>query len=422
MKLPAAVLFALAPALLSAQSRYGSSPTWWDAGRDSILSWEETYENPTGLVSVLNSRGPVHTKDHAFFEPLGPNGRACITCHQPASAMSISAAVLRERWIETQGKDPVFAAIDGANCPDLPQSDRASHSLLLNDGLFRIGLPWPPKDVQPDFRIEVLRDPTGCNTASRREISVYRRPRIAANLQYVLQGPEGLHFMADGRERSLAGQAATAAMVHEQADAPPAAAQLRQIVEFESQIFAAQSADIRGGLLNEQDGPAVLGPQNIAAGKGGIQAGMAVLGFDPWRRSEGGLQREFRASVARGSDLFFGRGTCASCHNSSTTRWMDIGTTQQEASSGSLPLFRVVCEGGRTIETHDPGRALITGKCADVGAIMLQQLRGLAARAPYFANGSARTLRDVVDYYDHRLHIGFTDRDKQDLVNFLSAL
>ena len=73
-------------------------------------------------------------------------------------------------------------------------------------------------------------------------------------------------------------------------------------------------------------------------------------------------------------------------------------------ASPDLPLFQVTCtDGGRVVYTQDPGRALVSGKCADVGAIVVQQLRGLAARAPYFANGSAGTLREVVDYYDRRL-------------------
>jgi cytochrome c peroxidase len=49
-------------------------------------------------------------------------------------------------------------------------------------------------------------------------------------------------------------------------------------------------------------------------------------------------------------------------------------------------------------------------------------LRGLAARAPYFHNGSAATLMDVVNFYDERFSIGFTSDQKQDLVNFLNAL
>jgi cytochrome c peroxidase len=46
----------------------------------------------------------------------------------------------------------------------------------------------------------------------------------------------------------------------------------------------------------------------------------------------------------------------------------------------------------------------------------------LAARAPYFHNGSAATLLDVVNFYDQRFNIGFTDQQKQDLVNFLNTL
>ena len=70
----------------------------------------------------------------------------------------------------------------------------------------------------------------------------------------------------------------------------------------------------------------------------------------------------------------------------------------------------------------DPGRALISGQCADIGKLKGPILRGLAARAPYFHNGSAATLLDVVNFYDQRFSIGFTDREKNDLVNFLNAL
>jgi cytochrome c peroxidase len=52
----------------------------------------------------------------------------------------------------------------------------------------------------------------------------------------------------------------------------------------------------------------------------------------------------------------------------------------------------------------------------------MQQFRGLAARAPYFVNGSARTLRELVDFYDRRFNIQYSDDEKQDLINFLSTL
>ena len=77
---------------------------------------------------------------------------------------------------------------------------------------------------------------------------------------------------------------------------------------------------------------------------------------------------------------------------------------------------------GQTFTVTDPGRALISGNCADIGKVKGPILRGLASRAPYFHNGSAATLLDVVNFYDQRFGIGFTDQDKQDLVNFLNAL
>ncbi|HWE52740.1 MAG TPA: hypothetical protein VG273_23305 [Bryobacteraceae bacterium] len=75
--------------------------------------------------------------------------------------MSVATSTIQQRWAETEGKDPIFAAVDGSNCPGLPQADAASHSLLLKRGLFRIALPWPPEGITPDFRVEVVQDPTG---------------------------------------------------------------------------------------------------------------------------------------------------------------------------------------------------------------------------------------------------------------------
>ena len=77
---------------------------------------------------------------------------------------------------------------------------------------------------------------------------------------------------------------------------------------------------------------------------------------------------------------------------------------------------------GATVETTDPGRALITGKWVDVGKVKGPVLRGLAARAPYFHNGSAATLDQVVQFYDTRFNIGLSDQERADLVAFLRTL
>lgn len=49
-------------------------------------------------------------------------------------------------------------------------------------------------------------------------------------------------------------------------------------------------------------------------------------------------------------------------------------------------------------------------------------LRGLASRAPYFHNGFAPTLLDVIEFYNRRFNIGLSAREKTDLVAFLKAL
>jgi len=70
----------------------------------------------------------------------------------------------------------------------------------------------------------------------------------------------------------------------------------------------------------------------------------------------------------------------------------------------------------------DPGRALVTGACADIGAAKPPILRGLATRAPYFHNGAAETIEDVVNYYDVILRANFSRQDRADLEAFLRAL
>jgi predicted MFS family arabinose efflux permease len=470
-------------------------PRWIEPGQGAVLPAELHFDDPLGRLGVLNASGPVDTKGHPFFEPQGANGRACVTCHQPAYAMTISASAVRERWHATHGKDPLFAAVDGSNCPDLPQDQESSHSLLLNRGLIRLAIPWPPAKGKPEFSIEAVSDPTGCNTSAtygihsaNPAVSVFRRPRMAANLKYVtnptpqfalkLGGladvdpetgkPVSMNFMADAREPTLRSQARNAVLQHEEGRAPLSEARLQRIVDFESQIYAAQIFDAKAGNLAEPVGPPALGPRAMADHRPG------VLGdndydpvfqlFDAWKKPTPSPEAEFRASVARGNDIFMFRQfwlrdtthinsiglgnplkrTCATCHNAQMTGqdlaagWVDLGTTNYPtwtepplySESRELPVFKITCNQdaqphpylGRVIYTSDPGRALISGRCVDVGSIVMAQFRGLAARAPYFSNGSMKSLRELVDFYDRRFDMKMTEAEKQDLVNFLGVL
>jgi cytochrome c peroxidase len=77
---------------------------------------------------------------------------------------------------------------------------------------------------------------------------------------------------------------------------------------------------------------------------------------------------------------------------------------------------------GKSFVVTDPGRALISGTCADIGKLKGPILRGLAGRAPYFHNGSAATLLDVVNFYNQRFNIGLTPAQMSDMATFLQTL
>jgi cytochrome c peroxidase len=171
-----------------------------------------------------------------------------------------------------------------------------------------------------------------------------------------------------------------------------------------------------------------------------------------------GPKSERRQAIARGEELFNTTkititgvaglndalnqpsisGFCGTCHdtpnvgNHSVTAPLNIGVADAGAASppaldiSGLPVFTIWCTSGplagRRFEVTDPGRALITGKCADIRKVKGPILCGLAARAPDFHNGSAATLADVVEFYDRRFDLDFTEQQKADMVAFLSAL
>jgi cytochrome c peroxidase len=70
---------------------------------------------------------------------------------------------------------------------------------------------------------------------------------------------------------------------------------------------------------------------------------------------------------------------------------LNIGLSDASRRTPDMPLYtlRRLSAAGERVQTTDPGRAMITGKWADIGKFRGPILRGLAARAPYFHNGSA---------------------------------
>ena len=450
----AAVLFA---AVLAGSTRR--------AGADPALPNLLAFPDPAGVSRTFNGRG-ILDPANPFFQSLGTNGRSCVTCHAAEDGWTITPASVQRRFAASGGLEPLFRSNDGSNCSGADTSTLAARqsnfSLLLSRGLIRVELPVP---AGAEFFIEAVDDPYGCD-AGLVNASLYRRPLPATNLRFLSA------VMWDGREspgdRSLTDalltQAHDATMGHAQGVTGPTVNELKQIVDFEMGLHTAQSSDTAaGGLATQQasGGPVPLSRQpffigiNDPLGQNPTGAPFnpnAFTLFNPWARlasSPDDPRLLARLSIARGQALFNTHpidiagvsglndelsaasipGTCTTCHdtpnvgNHSVKAPLNLGLTDPERRTADMPLYtlRNVMTGD-VKQTTDPGRAMITGKWKDVGRFKGPVLRGLASRAPYFHNGFAATLSDVVDFYDTRFQIHLTAQEKADLVAFLGAL
>lgn len=107
------------------------------------------------------------------------------------------------------------------------------------------------------------------------------------------------------------------------------------------------------------------------------------------------------AAADRGRTVFNGAGKCASCH---------VGNTFTDVNSGKL---------------HAPGETGMDPRYAartTQKAYRTTPLRALWQHAPYFHDGSAKTLTDVVDHYNRVRSLALTDQQKRDLVEYLKSL
>jgi cytochrome c peroxidase len=436
------------------------------------------FSNPTGVLKTFSTTGKVDLSG-PFFQSLGTNGRSCATCHQASDGWSVSAAHVAERFENTQGLDPIFRPNDGSNCDhdiDVSTVDgrRQAYSLLTSRGLIRVALPVPDG---AEFEVVSVSNPYGCNETS--VLSMYRRPLSSTNLRFLST------LMWDGRESStqtgttpitfatnpgdllsdLKHQSVDATTGHAQATTPPSSEQQQQIVAFEIALSTAQDLDFIAGSLDADTasgGPVALVAQPFYIGINdplGLNPFKTL--FNPviftlfnaaWVNASSGDAAVRRGSILRGQTLFNSRtinitgvgglndatglplikGTCGTCHDSpnvgnhsiSAPLNIGVGDLTSSLDVSYLPTITVRPKTGKknTVTTTDLGRALITGKWADIGKLKGPILRGLAARAPYFHNGSAASLKEVIEFYDVRFAIGLTDTEKADLVAFLSAL
>ena len=359
-----------------------------------------------------------------------------------------------------------------------------SYSMLLSKGLIRVGLPIPataqfelvavddPYGFASAAELSLFRRPLA--TTNLRFLSTVMwdgRETLRDATSTLCIFNTTTCFAPLGVD--LATQSSNAVVTHAQGVAPLTQAQRDAIIDFELGLFTAQVQDDKAGRLTVHG--ALGGPTNLQGVMSYFGINDTLVGdykshasFSPevitlykgWqsyledaRRPEAEDRDRgvavARRAIARGEALFNGKpiaitgvkglnddlnvaviqGTCTTCHNTpnagnhSVPLPLDIGLTDASRRTPDLPLYTLRNKiTGQTVQTSDPGRALITGQWKDIGRFKGPTLRALAPRAPYFHNGFAKDLHEAVTFYNDRFNIGFTDQERDDLVAFLRSL
>jgi cytochrome c peroxidase len=378
--------------------------------------------NPGGLSSTFSTRGRVDLTGE-YFQPQGTNGRSCATCHTPQDAWSINPGTIRLLFDLTDGTHPLFNPLDADNTDaDLStvEARREAYSMLLTHGVFRRG--GAPR-ADREWDVIAVDDPHGFANPSR--IVQWRRPQPTINFPVgsATVAWDGGNTIGTDQIAGLTNQATRNVTGAQQG--PPATPEvIADIVNFETTLFTAQAVSFGAGSLHAggaRGGAEELSRMTRTAGRFDL--------FDAWIDSP----VPARAQIARGQELFNnpnpGGGRCNACHNTANNGTnvnnllFDVRVASAEARTPDLPLYTVRNRtSGEVRQLTDTGRGNVTGLWSDLGRFKTPTLRALAARAPYFHNGIAATLEDVVRHYETHLGFVFSDQERADLVAFLRAL
>lgn len=378
--------------------------------------------NPGGEAATFSHQDRIDLTGE-FFQTQGANGQSCATCHIPEDAWSITPGTLQRLFDETNGTHPIFNKLD-ANNPNADVSTvearRAAFSMLLSRGVFRRG--GAPR-ADAEWELIAVEDPHGL--ASVNQLVHWRRsmPTINFPIGSATVNWDAGSNVGKGQRAALinlTNRLATGAL-----QGPPATPEVvEEIVAFEETLWTAQ-VTVQGVGRLDADG-ARGGPEALSAmpkAAGGFDL------FDAWARDA----NPKRAQIARGQEVFnslnVSHKSCIVCHDSANNgtsinnTLFDINTASVEARTPDLPLYTFRNkQTGKLLQLTDAGLGNVTGRWDDLGRFKTPTLRGLAARAPYFHNGIAKTLEDVVRHYEDRFGFVFTDQERADLVAFLNAL
>jgi cytochrome c peroxidase len=416
-------------------------PTMGTSSSDLSTTLENNtpFDNPTGQSSSFSTAGSVDLTG-AFFQNLGTNGRTCNTCHLASDGWTVAARSAQQIFDATGGNAPLFQ-FDGQNCRGADRSTidarRTASSLMLNKALVRFDKTFPQGG---DIEIAAA-EGTYCNVTDTLNHVVFRRPLPTVNFGAIGTSLwDGLgNFIAPTARDAIPLIFIGATLLHAQSAAVPTNDQVANGLSMMLSLTNAQVFDDDAKDLTAAH--ALGGAENLASLSLTGSPGFTI--YDAWTSVPGAGTEAARRSVAHGEQIFDTRpinitgvgglsdrtGTCSGCHrvpnmgNQSTFNTLAIGVADAAHRTPDLPLYTLRnTHTGETTQTSDAGTAIITGRWEDIGKFKPPALRGLAARAPYFHNGIAATLEDVVEFYDARFNMGLDGQDEEDLIAFLKTL
>ena len=176
-----------------------------------------------------------------------------------------------------------------------------------------------------------------------------------------------------------------------------------------------------------------------------------IGGDSPFDRFIAGDPAAITDDARRGLALFRGKARCSRCHTFSDQMpffsdfaYHNTGVAAQHP--GFERLARMAYEAAERVDAksridllgaeqggHELGRMLFSYQVFDLGSFRTPSLRNVALTAPYFHNGSARDLAEVVRFYNaggkQNLNrewdlnpIALSEAEQRDLVAFLGSL
>ncbi|MDA2927190.1 c-type cytochrome [Acidobacteria bacterium AH-259-G07] len=109
-----------------------------------------------------------------------------------------------------------------------------------------------------------------------------------------------------------------------------------------------------------------------------------LSGASLYDRYEAGEKAALSRLEQAGLGLFRGKARCTTCHSGSNF-------TDEEFHNTGVFWGR---------QPYDPGRFVVTGLSKDTGKFKTPTLREIEHTAPYMHDGSLKTLKDVIEFYD----------------------